>query len=229
MQRNLKSFAYAQVMLNWPSGPIISTVCVHVCAHVCNSLASDRSDDLEGNPNRQGRHLLHKRGVTPQTPPPEHQNTSSQTLLKTHAHAHTVWKLHLPWLLKCLPGFSVHLWWQNDQSAPNNPNRTLLKCTHTGAGEAPQKSVASLLKSSMGLVCLIETIPDSKTNKPYCTQSFISAPLPSCTIFVGTQVTVLTWQLLIWCIRAWALCKDACGCRNLMLVFSNPNKASSRV
>ena len=106
-------------------------VCVCVCVCVCGSLASDRSDDLEGKPNRQGWHLLHMRGVMPQTPPPEEQNISRQNLPshhKPHAHAHTVWKLHRPWLPKCPPGFScpsvVTEWPFGPRQPEQNPAET---------------------------------------------------------------------------------------------------------
>lgn len=88
-------------------------------------------------------------------------------------------KTTLPVAPRMPPGFFLSIC--GDRMTIRPPTTRTEPCwnahKHTDAGETPQKYVASLLKSSMSLVCLIESFPDSKTNKPCCTQSFISAPL----------------------------------------------------
>lgn len=50
----------------------------------------------------------------------------------THG-THTAHKLHCPRLFRCPPwAFPVHLWRQNDHSAPCNPSSAARNHTHTG-------------------------------------------------------------------------------------------------
>ena len=103
-----------------------------------------------------------------------HTNTQIPHTNATHINTctHTVCKLHCPWLFRCPPGFScpsvVTEW-------PFCPLQLEQGCAepHTYRNtipEALQKPAASLQKSSMNLVCLIDSIPAKQTNTPCCSE-----------------------------------------------------------
>lgn len=91
----------------------------------------------------------------------------------TQTHAHTRYANDIACGFSDAPwAFPVHLWWQNDHSAPYNLSRAM-EPPHTYRNTAPealQKAAAPLQESSMNLVCLIDSIPDNQTNKPCCSE-----------------------------------------------------------
>lgn len=136
--------------VNWwkkpaPRSLFVYFIWVHVCRRVCVCVSvRDWSADLEANPGRQGWHLLHERGGCAASVSYTLMNTRARRKPRANAthingahscirRTHTAHKLHCLRLFRCPPwAFPVHLWRQNDHSAPRNPSSAVRNHTHTG-------------------------------------------------------------------------------------------------
>ena len=141
-------------------------LCVCVCVCVC-----DWSGDLEGNPSRQGWHLLHERGVVlllsatllwrTHTLAHERQNATHKYHTREHARTHSM-QTTLPVAFQMPPGLFLSIC--GDRMTILPPTSRAEPCRTTHIQEHRTRSSRGtrrlpLQKSSMNLVCLIDSLP----------------------------------------------------------------------